>query len=151
MRWLRKGPEALLYNAINLVGNYDPQEVLPNCEGMMTEKEVLTLTPFLQWVHDNGKHLGPANIKKVYAEFKKSKKKPTTGVMPAEKTIWLHDDTGRTIIGIRHLGPCYDVEWVNPEGVIIKSESARSPLPKYILSRQKKIGCCYKSLAKENK
>lgn len=71
--------------------------------------------------------------------------------MPAEKTIWLHDNTGRTVIGLRNLGPGYDVEWVNPEGVIISWDSARSPLPKYILSRQKKSGHCYRSLIKENK
>lgn len=73
MRWLRKGQEMLLFQAISMVGNYDPQFVLPDCEEKMTEKEVLTLTPFLQWVHDNGKCFGPANINKVYAEFQKSK------------------------------------------------------------------------------
>ena len=66
--------KALIMVGVKQHGTYDPETALCSVEEQMTIKEAVAANEFLQWVHENGKAFGTANIDAVYSQFKKEKK-----------------------------------------------------------------------------
>lgn len=65
--------KALIFIGVKHAGTYDPDICLAMVEEQMTVKEAIDANDFLKWVHENKKAFGPANLDRVYSDYKQSK------------------------------------------------------------------------------
>jgi hypothetical protein len=63
----------LLLMGVSRAGSYNPDDVLPSVEEMMTGPEVVAAEGFLSWLFTNGLTAGHGNIDSRWAEYAKSK------------------------------------------------------------------------------
>ena len=60
----------LISSAINTLGTYNPNEILPFFEEKLYSDEVKEIKDFLQWCYDNDKKFGRINYEEVFRKYK---------------------------------------------------------------------------------